>query len=153
MKTTNQVPCYLSRVTALPTSLAPEVFDAWCRHSSRDAGASTVVTVPDGDLVIDPTSIECFAAPGFAEPYRRVQGTLRFRNRWVRDLGVEVELGPWSSTHSEVAVRCAGRRTPGSRRGERFVALGIDVLDVLTATLAWHRTQAESVDERVTIAA
>jgi hypothetical protein len=148
-----QVPCHLSRVAALPTAEAPALFDEWCRQSARDADAPVAVTVPGGDLVIDPESLERFTAPGYAHPFRRVGGTLRFRNRWVRDLDVEVELGPWSGTHSEVALRYAGRRVPGARRGDRFAALGSHVLDVLTARLSWYRAQFEPAVGRVVIAA
>jgi hypothetical protein len=150
VETTIETPCYLSKVATLPARIAPELFDRWCRTV---AGPSPAVTVPDGDLVIDHGTLERYASPGAAYPYRRLRGRLRFRSPFVRDVDVEVELAPWSGAKSELALRCAGRRAPGVRRRARFHALGIDVLGVLTGTLAWYHAQADEVDERVIVAA
>jgi hypothetical protein len=153
VETTIEVPCYLSKVTPLPAADAPESFDRWYRDNVTGPGARSAVAMPEGELVIEAGSLERYACPELAHPYRRVRGRLRSRNALVRDVAVEVELGPWSRVRSELAIRYAGRRGPGARRSRLFQTLGADVLEVLTATLLWHNSADDGLDERVIIAA
>ena len=152
METMIEVPCYLSKVAPLPATDAPESFDRWYRNHVAGAGDRSAVSVPEGELVVEAGSLQRYESPELAHPCRRVRGRLRSRNALVRDVAVELELGPWSRARSELAIRYAGRRGPGARRSRRFQVLGADVLEVLTATLLWHHAD-DDFDERVIIAA
>ena len=101
---------YVSRVIPVPTDAAPRMFEDWWRARRRESGfyEMDLMALDVGYLSLDPLSWSRFTMSSPMTPIGRVLG--RLGTGWLRSWPVEVELLPWSRTHSELGVRYSGRR-------------------------------------------
>lgn len=105
---------YVSRVLALPSGVARQVFDA-CRvdrqHRSADPDHWTVTAGATLLRVTGPGHVPGASRLG---PVRSCPAALQLPRRGGT-VPVELELTPWSHQRTEVGLRLLGRRAP--RRG------------------------------------
>ncbi len=126
--TSHRTTSYLCRQLPLHPAWAAEAFDHWSdRVLVRRADRAVA-----GQLRLRLGALD----PGIPDrgegwPFRRVQGELRSPDGW-RVGQVEIEVGSWSQTRSEVGLRLVGRRWPPP---DSYFAVGHAALDQVTAEL------------------
>jgi len=146
--TTGSLPIYRSRVVPVPARLAPVLFERWWCETRRVSGWTQheVIETEHGQLVMDPLTWNRSGGPSAMYPYRRVGGAVRVRAG--RALPVELELAPWSASHSELGLRFTGRRVPRSAAVRRYHAFVEELLDGLGTELVDLRSLFDEEAQR-----
>jgi len=126
---------YISRLVDLPPDLAREAFDLTSRDlARRDADTAWTIAVPSGRLDLGGNGI-LSGSPAGSWPYRQVTG--RLRAPWMRKgLIVQLELLPWSDTHTELGLGLPGApRLLGGRHDRAYLRVGGDVVEALRSAM------------------
>jgi hypothetical protein len=122
------------------------LFERWWCETRRRSGWTqlAVINFGRGQLVLDPITWNRSASPSAMWPYRSVLGKVRVPGG--RAWPVQLELAPWSTTHSELALRFTGRRVPRAAAVARYHAFVEEVLERLWADLSdLHAAMARDV--------
>ena len=126
---------HISRLVDLPPGLAREAFDLAARDLARGpAGAAWTIAVSAGRLDLCGNGILSGSRqPSW--PYRQVTG--RLRAPWMRKgLIVELELLPWSDTHTELGLGLPGSAGLFGGRHERaYLRVGGEVVEALRSAM------------------
>ena len=129
---------YASRLLLLSPEVAEVRFDLLCFRFAVDGWHSAttgrpVVPVCSGRLELGPPDLTQ-GRQGYRR-YRALRATLH-PARWRRpEIGVELELLPWSATKSELALIADPTRWPGLVGERRYLRLAHDVLNALADAL------------------
>jgi hypothetical protein len=126
---------HISRLVDLPPDLARESFDMTTRDLARGpAGTPWTIAVPSGRLDLRRNGI-LSDSPRGSWPYRQVTG--RLRAPWMRNgLLVQLELLPWSDTHTELGLGLlVAPRLLGGRHGRAYLRVGGDVVEALRSAM------------------
>jgi hypothetical protein len=142
------LPAYVSRVVPLSSRLACDVFERWWSETSRRSRGNDLdaIETASGRIVLDRRTLQRCDGASAMYPYRRVCGKLRVGAR--RAWRVELELAPWSSSHSELGFRYAGRRVPMPGAIARYHAVGEALLAHLERGFAELRPIVEAEARR-----
>jgi hypothetical protein len=120
---------YVSHLLDLPPEMAELHFDLACLHLA--AGGRPVLAVRSGRLEVDGAHRPVERCRAY-RPWRALRGTLHPLGWWASGIVVDLELLPWSSTRSELALIAGPVRRLGRIGERRFLRLAHDVLDLLT---------------------
>jgi len=126
---------HISRLVDLPPDLAREAFDVTARDLAQGHdGTAWTIAVPSGRLDLGGNGIFS-GSPGGSWPYRQVTG--RLRAPWMRKgLVVQLELLPWSDTHTELGLGLPGApRLLGRRHDRAYLRVGGEVLEALRSAM------------------